>query len=124
MQFLYLWANMYIWYQPKTKAKIYHFDDHTTVTGLNWWKIISQLTDYGVWLHWHNEGVKVAATLLKYLEDIKINDQHMKHYMFQTIDRVGLEQISDRTISKIICNAMKTKFGEDMRGWINLFFKL
>lgn len=40
----------------------------------------------------------------------------MKHYMFQTIDRVGLEQISDRTLSKIICNAMKRKFGEDMRG--------
>lgn len=58
----------------------------------------------------------MAATLLKYLEDIKINDQHMKHYMFQTIDRVGLEQISDRTLSKIICNAMKRKFGEDMRG--------
>lgn len=58
------------------------------------------------------------------LDDAKISDQKVKHYLYQSIDRVTFEQILDRRTSKIIWDSMKSKFGGNARVKRSLLQKL
>jgi len=61
------------------------------------------------------EGIKVTAAQKKSLEELKMKDHQVKHYLFQEIDRVVFEQILNRKTSKIIWDSMKRKFGGNER---------
>lgn len=58
------------------------------------------------------------------LESVKTNDHKVKHYLYQSIDRVTFEQILDRRSSKIIWDSMKSKFGGNARVKRSLLQKL
>ena len=61
------------------------------------------------------EGTESTTAQKKTLEDLKMKDCQVKHYLFQAIDRVVFEQILDRKTSKIIWDSMKRKFGGNER---------
>lgn len=58
------------------------------------------------------------------LDNARTNDQKVKHYLYQSIDRVTFEQILDRRSSKIIWESMKTKFGGNAKVKRSLLQKL
>lgn len=58
------------------------------------------------------------------LDDAKTNDHKVKHYLYQSIDRITFEQILDRRTSKIIWDSMKRKFGGNARVKKSLLQKL
>ncbi|CAA7062105.1 unnamed protein product [Microthlaspi erraticum] len=58
------------------------------------------------------------------LDDAKTNDHKVKHYLYQSIDRVTIEQIQDRRSSKVIWESMKRKFGGNERVKKSLLQKL
>jgi hypothetical protein len=58
------------------------------------------------------------------LDNAKTNDHKVKHYLYQSIDRVTIEQIQDRRSSKIIWESMKKKFGGNERVRKSLLQKL
>ncbi|KAG7547302.1 Reverse transcriptase RNA-dependent DNA polymerase [Arabidopsis suecica] len=58
------------------------------------------------------------------LDDAKTNDHKVKHYLYQSIDRVTFEQILDRRTSKIIWDSLKRKFGGNERVKKSLLQKL
>lgn len=58
------------------------------------------------------------------LDNAKTNDHKVKHYLYQSIDRVTFEQILDRKSSKIIWESMKAKFGGNARVKRSLLQKL
>ena len=58
------------------------------------------------------------------LESAKTNDHKVKHYLYQSIDRVTFEQILDRSSSKVIWDSMKSKFGGNARVKRSLLQKL
>ena len=58
------------------------------------------------------------------LESNKTSDHKVKHYLYQSIDRVTFEQILDRRTSKIIWESMKKKFGGNDRVKRSLLQKL
>lgn len=57
----------------------------------------------------------MTAAQQKQLEELKVKDHQVKHYLFQAIDRVVFEQILDRKTSKIIWESLKRKFGGNER---------
>ncbi|KAJ9559214.1 hypothetical protein OSB04_013828 [Centaurea solstitialis] len=65
-----------------------------------------------------NEGQK------KKLEEIRIKDQQVKHYLYQAIDRVTFEQILDRRTAKTIWDSMKKRFEGNERVKKSLLQKL
>ena len=58
------------------------------------------------------------------LDNAKTSDHKVKHYLYQSIDRVTFEQILDRRTSKIIWESMKKKFGGNDRVKRSLLQKL
>ena len=58
------------------------------------------------------------------LDNAKMNDHKVKHYLYQAIDRVTFEQILNRSTSKIIWESMKGKFGGNARVKKSLLQKL
>ena len=58
------------------------------------------------------------------LENSRTNDHKVKHYLYQSIDRVTCEQILDRRTSKIIWDSMKAKYGGNARVKRSLLQKL
>ncbi|KAG7028442.1 hypothetical protein SDJN02_09623, partial [Cucurbita argyrosperma subsp. argyrosperma] len=48
------------------------------------------------------EGIKVIATQKRNLEEFKMKDHQVKHYLFEAIDQVVFEQILNRKTSKNI----------------------
>lgn len=58
------------------------------------------------------------------LDNAKTSDHKVKHYLYQSIDRVTFEQILDRRTSKIIWDSMKKKFGGNDRVKRSLLQKL
>lgn len=58
------------------------------------------------------------------LENCRTNDHKVKHYLYQSIDRVTMEQILDRKTSKIIWDSMKAKYGGNARVKRSLLQKL
>lgn len=59
--------------------------------------------------------VELTAAQQKSLNELKMKDLQVKHYLFQAIDRVVFEQILDRKTSKIIWESMKKKLGGNER---------
>ena len=57
----------------------------------------------------------LTAEQTQQLEETKKDDHKVKHYLYQSIDRVTFEQILDRRTSKIIWESMKRKFGGNNR---------
>lgn len=47
-------------------------------------------------------GVETTAAQQRSLEELKMKDHQVKHYLFQVIGRVVFEQILDRRTSKIV----------------------
>ena len=47
----------------------------------------------------------------EHLDDVRVKDHQVKHYLYQAIDRIVFEQILDRRTSKIVWDSMKRKFG-------------
>ncbi|GAA0165560.1 hypothetical protein LIER_20936 [Lithospermum erythrorhizon] len=45
------------------------------------------------------------------LDEARMQDCQVKHYLFQALDKSIFEQILDRSTSKIIWNSMKKKYG-------------
>ena len=58
------------------------------------------------------------------LENSRTDDHKVKHYLYQSIDRVTFEQILDRRTSKIIWDSMKSKYGGNARVKRSLLQKL
>ncbi|KAL1204610.1 hypothetical protein V5N11_033246 [Cardamine amara subsp. amara] len=102
----------------KTLTKIPRFDGHYD----HWSELMENLLRAkGLWSLVAEgytetaEGVEATAEQHKLLEDLKMKDHQVKHYLFQAIDRVVFEQILDRKTSKIIWESMKKKFGGNDR---------
>lgn len=66
----------------------------------------------------------LTAEQRQQLDDAKTNDHKLKHYLYQSIDRVTFEQILDRRSSKVIWESMKKKFGGNDRVKKSLLQKL
>ena len=66
----------------------------------------------------------LTAEQRELLDSAKTSDHKVKHYLYQSIDRVMFEQILDRRTSKIICQSMKKKFGGNDRVKRSLLQKL
>jgi len=59
-----------------------------------------------------DEGVALTD---EQLENTRLDDHKVKHYLFRAIDRTVFEQILDRRKSKIVWNSLKRKFGGNAR---------
>lgn len=57
------------------------------------------------------KGTELSMAQQKQLEEKKMQDHQVKHYLFQAIDRSVFEQILDRRTSKIVWDSIKSKFG-------------
>lgn len=62
-----------------------------------------------------NQQLEITAAQQKSLNELKMKNHQVKHYLFLAIDRVVFEQILDRKTSKIIWDSMKRKFGGNER---------
>ena len=71
-----------------------------------------------------SSSTALTAEQTQQLEEAKKNDHKVKHYLYQSIDRVTFEQILDRRKSKIIWGSMKRKFGGSDRVKKSLLQKL
>ena len=56
-------------------------------------------------------GTALSNAQQTQLDDAKMKDHQVKHYLYQAIDRVTFEQILDRRTSKIVWDSLKSKFG-------------
>lgn len=71
-----------------------------------------------------SSSTALTAEQTHQLEEAKKNDHKVKHYLYQSIDRVTFEQILDRRTSRIIWESMKRKFGGSDRVKKSLLQKL
>nr|GEY63362.1 copia-type polyprotein [Tanacetum cinerariifolium] len=55
-------------------------------------------------------GIAQSDAQRKRLEELRVLDLQVKHYLYQVIDRVTFEHILDRTTSKAIWDSMKQRF--------------
>ncbi|XP_076950796.1 uncharacterized protein LOC143623877 [Bidens hawaiensis] len=60
-------------------------------------------------------GIAQSEAQRKKLEDLRVKDLQVKHYMYQAIDRVTFEQILDRKTSKAVRDSMKRRFASNER---------
>nr|GFA82250.1 hypothetical protein [Tanacetum cinerariifolium] len=60
-------------------------------------------------------GIAVSEAQKKRLEELKMADLQVKHYLYQAIDRVTFEQILDRSTSKAIWDSMKKRYARNER---------
>ncbi|RDX92340.1 hypothetical protein CR513_25552, partial [Mucuna pruriens] len=60
-------------------------------------------------------GTVLTNAQLKQLEKLRTEDHKVKHYLFKAIDRLVFEQILDRSMSKIVWDSLKRKFGGNDR---------
>ena len=61
------------------------------------------------------EGTMLTEAQKGHLDDARLQDHQIKHYLFQEIDCTVFEQILDRRIAKIVWDSMKRKFGGDQK---------
>ena len=50
-----------------------------------------------------------------HLDDARLKDHQVKHYLFQAIDRTVFEQIFDRRTTNIVWDSLKRKFGGNQK---------
>nr|GEW91104.1 copia-type polyprotein [Tanacetum cinerariifolium] len=55
-------------------------------------------------------GIAQSEAEKKKLEELRMKDLQVKHYLYQAIDRLTFEQIMDRSTSKAVWNSMKQRF--------------
>jgi hypothetical protein len=60
-------------------------------------------------------GIVQSEAQIKKLEELRMKDMKVKHYLYQAIDRVVFEQIMDRSTSKAIWASMKQRFAGNDR---------
>nr|GFA76966.1 hypothetical protein [Tanacetum cinerariifolium] len=60
-------------------------------------------------------GVAQSEGEKKKLEELRVKDMQVKHYLYQAIDKVTFEQILDRKTSKAIWDSMKKRFAGNER---------
>lgn len=104
--------------EDKTLTKIPHFDGHYD----HWSELMENLLRAkGLWSLVEEgftepaAGIETTAAQQKILEELKMKDHQVKHYLFQATDRVVFEQILDRKTSKIVWDSLKGKFGGNER---------
>ena len=61
------------------------------------------------------EGTMLTEAQKGYLDDARLEDHQLKHYLFQTIDHTVFEQILDRHTAKIVWDSMNKKFGANQK---------
>ena len=97
--------------EDKTLVKIPHFDgryDH-------WSELMKNLLRAkGLWsvveIGFLERTMPIDAQK-GHLDDARLKDHQVKHYLFPAIDRTVFEQILDRYTAKIVWDSMKRKFG-------------
>jgi len=104
--------------EDKTLTKIPHFDGHYD----HWSELMENLLRAkGLWSLVENgftkpkEGTLLTEAQQAQLDDTRLKDHQVKHYLFQAIDRTVSEQILDRHIAKIVWDSMKLKFGGNLK---------
>lgn len=60
-------------------------------------------------------GVAQSEAEKKKLEELRMKDLQVKHYLYQAIDRVTFEQILDRKTSKAVWESMRKRFAGNDR---------
>ncbi|XP_076921890.1 uncharacterized protein LOC143583475 [Bidens hawaiensis] len=60
-------------------------------------------------------GIAQFEAMKKKLEELRAKDLQVKHYLYQTIDRITFEQILDRRTSKAIWVSLKKRFAGNER---------
>ena len=66
----------------------------------------------------HNEleeGTMLSEAQKSHLDDARLKDHQVKHYLFQAIDCTVFEQILDRHTAKSVWDSMKRKFGGNQK---------
>ena len=61
------------------------------------------------------EGTMLIGAQKGDLDDTRLKDHQVKHYLFHTIDRTIFEQILDRRTVMIVWDSMKQKFGGNQK---------
>nr|GEV47692.1 retrovirus-related Pol polyprotein from transposon TNT 1-94 [Tanacetum cinerariifolium] len=61
-------------------------------------------------------GIAQSEAEKKKLEELRVKDLQVKHYLYQAIDRVTFEQILDRKTSKSVWDSLKQRFAGRGRG--------
>jgi len=103
----------------KFSTKISHFD----VQHYDHWSELMEnlLRAKGLWdivkfgVEKPDESADLTDEQLEQLENARLDDHKVKHYLFRAIDRTVFEQILDRSTSKIVWDSLKRKFGGNAR---------
>ena len=61
------------------------------------------------------EGTMLTEAQKGHLDDARLKDHQVKHYLFQAIDRTVFEQILGCCTAKIVWDSMKRKFGGNQK---------
>ncbi|GAA0163300.1 hypothetical protein LIER_19199 [Lithospermum erythrorhizon] len=100
--------------EDKTLTKIPQFDGHYD----HWSEMMENLLKakglWGVIERGHVEpleGTLLTDNQQALVEESRVRDHQVKHYLFQALDRTVFEQILDRSTAKIIWNSLKKKYG-------------
>ena len=91
--------------EDKTLAKIPHFDGHYD----HWSELMENLLiAKSLWSVMEigfsepEEGTMLTEAQKGHLDDARLKDHQVKHYLFQAIDRTVFEQILDHRTAKIV----------------------
>ena len=95
--------------EDKTLMKISHFDRHYD----HWSELMENLLKAkGLWsvakigFSEPDEGTIVTEAQKGHLDDARLKDHQLKHYLFQTIDRTVFEQILDHRTEKTVWDSI------------------
>ena len=113
--------------EDKILTKIPHFDGHYD----HWSELMENLLRAkGLWSVVENgfsepeEGTMLTVAQEGHLDDARLKDHPVKHYLFQAIYRTVFKQIWDRRTAKIVWDSMKRKFGGNQNAKKSLLYAL
>ncbi|XP_076944929.1 uncharacterized protein LOC143615773 [Bidens hawaiensis] len=69
-------------------------------------------------------GIAQSDTQKRKLEELRMTDRQVKHYLFEAVDWVTFEQILDKSTSKAIWLSMKKRYAGNERVKISMLQKL
>ncbi|GAA0173655.1 hypothetical protein LIER_41566 [Lithospermum erythrorhizon] len=61
------------------------------------------------------EGTLLSDNQQALLDDARLKDHQVKHYLFQALDRSTFEQILDRSSAKVVWESLKNQYVEMKR---------
>ena len=61
------------------------------------------------------EGTMLTESQKGHLDDVRLKDHQVKHYLFQAIYHTVFKQILDHRTTKIVWDSMKRKFGGNQK---------